>query len=108
MIAAQRYQDFLRRHARGRVLYLELGVGDNPPGIIKYPFWQFAMENPDAIYACVNLSQAYAPRELEQRSICISGDIGDTLVYLQFSWTKADNRSIMTTYHPFCGHPKST
>lgn len=29
--AAERYQDFLRRHAHGRILYLELGVGYNTP-----------------------------------------------------------------------------
>lgn len=37
--AAERYTDFLRRHEHGRILYWELGVGTNTPGIIKYPFW---------------------------------------------------------------------
>lgn len=32
--AAARYQDFVRRHEGMRVLYLELGVGMNTPGII--------------------------------------------------------------------------
>lgn len=35
--AADRYQDFLRRHGNMRVLLLELGVGGNTPVIIKYP-----------------------------------------------------------------------
>ena len=81
--AAQRYADFLRRHLSGNVLYLELGVGENTPGIIKYPFWQYALDNPDALYACVNLSQACAPRELIQRSVCIGADVGETLRCLQ-------------------------
>lgn len=35
--AAERYQDFLRRHKGTRMFFLELGVGGNTPVIIKYP-----------------------------------------------------------------------
>ena len=80
--AANRYEDFVRRHKGMRILLLELGVGANTPGIIKYPFWRMAMENPKAIYACVNLGEAYAPKEIEERSVCIDGDIGETLEFL--------------------------
>ena len=77
--AAQRYEDFLRRHEGGHILFLELGVGGNTPGIIKYPFWQMTYRNPKAVYACVNLGGAYAPREIRERSICIDGNIGEVL-----------------------------
>lgn len=77
--AAERYQAFLRIHQCGKVLYLELGVGNNTPAIIKYPFWKYTLENPDAIYACVNFGQAYAPHRIVQNSICIDGDIGEIL-----------------------------
>lgn len=77
--AAGRYEDFLQRHQKGRVLYLELGVGYNTPVIIKYPFWQRTAQNPDAVYACINLGQAACPAQIVRRSICINGDIGDTL-----------------------------
>ena len=80
--AANRYEDFVRRHKGMRILLLELGVGANTPGIIKYPFWRMAMENPKAIYACVNLGEAYAPKEIEERSVCIDGDIGEVLEFL--------------------------
>ena len=80
--AAGRYEDFIRSHEGLRVLYLELGVGGNTPGIIKYPFWQMTYENPKAVYACVNLGEAVAPREIKERSICIDGDIGEVLEYL--------------------------
>ena len=36
--AAERYENFLRTR-KGKVLFLELGVGYNTPVIIKYPFW---------------------------------------------------------------------
>ena len=81
--AAERYQDFVRRHEGMRVLYLELGVGMNTPGIIKYPFWKMVYQNPKAAYACVNLSEAYCPAEIRKRSICIDEDIGKVLKKLR-------------------------
>lgn len=69
--AADRYQDFLRRHSNMRVLFLELGVGGNTPVIIKYPFWQITAKNERAMYACVNLGEAVAPAEIVDRSILI-------------------------------------
>ncbi len=80
--AARRYGDFLRQHAHKKILFLELGVGLNTPGIIKYPFWQMTSQNPNAVYACLNLKDAAAPREIVERSICIQGDIGEALTVL--------------------------
>ena len=74
--AARRYEDFLRRREGERILFLELGVGGNTPGIIKYPFWRMTRQNPKAVYACVNYGEAYAPKEIMERSICIDWDIG--------------------------------
>ena len=74
--AAHRYAEFLRRRKGMKMLLLELGVGYNTPGIIKYPFWQIATQNPDAIYACLNLGQAACPAEILEQSICIDADIG--------------------------------
>ena len=77
--AAERYENFLRTRAGGKILFLELGVGYNTPVIIKYPFWQMTAKNPNAIYACINQGQAVCPREIEQRSICMNADIGQIL-----------------------------
>lgn len=77
--ASDRYQDFLRRHEGLHILLLELGVGGNTPGIVKYPFWQMTARNPKAVYACVNLGEAACPQDIENRAICIDGDIGETL-----------------------------
>lgn len=78
-MAYDRYTDFLRKNRKKRVMYLELGVGMNTPGIVKFSFWRMTAENPDAIYACINMGEAYAPGEIEDRSICINGDIGEIL-----------------------------
>ena len=77
--AAQRYEDFLRRHDGMRVLFLELGVGMNTPGIIKYPFWKMTAQNHGATYVCINLGEAVCPKEISDRSFCIDGDIGTVL-----------------------------
>ena len=77
--AESRYEDFVRRHAGLHILYLELGVGANTPGIIKYPFWQMTAKNPKAVYACINQGEAFCPRELEDRSICVNADIGEAI-----------------------------
>ena len=77
--AAERYEEFIRRHRNLHILFLELGVGFNTPGIIKYPFMQMTAENPKAIYACINMNEAYAPDEIADRAICIDGDIGKVI-----------------------------
>lgn len=80
--AAARYSEFLRRHEGMRTLYLEIGVGGNTPGIIKYPFWQMTATNPRATYACVNLGEACAPRELERQSILIDASADEVVAQL--------------------------
>lgn len=80
--AAERYEQFLRRHKNLKIVFLELGVGYNTPGIIKYPFWQMTARNPKATYVCINRGQAVCPGEIEKQSICIDGDIGEILTQL--------------------------
>lgn len=77
--AQSRYQDFLRRHEGMRVVFLELGVGRNTPVIIKYPFWKYTHNNTNAFYACINFQEAFAPREISGRSVCVGVDIGEFL-----------------------------
>ena len=76
--AARRYDEFNKTH-KGKVLYLELGVGYNTPVIIKYPFWQRTFDNPKAIYACINFDEAVCPEQIEDKAILIEGDIGKVL-----------------------------
>ncbi len=77
--ASAAYSDFIRRHEKLYVLYLELGVGANTPVIIKYPFWQLCADNDKSVYACINYGEAFCPVEIQDRSICIDGDIGEVL-----------------------------
>ncbi len=80
---AKLYANFMQEYSRSRVLFLELGVGYNTPGIIKYPFWQYTARNPRATYACLNLGQAAAPKEILLQSALLDGDIASTLAELR-------------------------
>ena len=62
--AAERYEEFLRRHKNLHILFLELGVGYNTPVIIKYSFWQMTAKNSKAVYACVNFGEAFCPKQI--------------------------------------------
>ena len=81
--ASAAYADFLHRRENLHVLYLELGVGANTPVIIKYPFWQMTLANRKAVYACLNYGEAFCPNEIEERSICIDGDISDIILSIK-------------------------
>ena len=76
--AAARYEDWLAHSEGRRMLLLELGVGANTPGIIKYPFWRMTAARTDATLATINLG-AYVPHEIRSRSIVLDGDISAVL-----------------------------
>lgn len=73
--ANARCEGFAKKALGKKTLYLELGVGSNTPGIIKYPFWRRTYQNEKATYVCINKGEADAPKEIADRSICIDGDI---------------------------------
>ena len=77
--AAQRYEQFLQEHKNVKIVFIELGVGYNTPGIIKYPFWRMTNTFPQATYVCLNQGEAYAPEEIIRKSICLNEDIGKVL-----------------------------
>ena len=77
--AAERYEKFIQDHKKQKIVFLELGVGYNTPGIIKYPFWQMTNTFQHAFYVCLNQGEAYAPAEITRKSICMNEDIGEVL-----------------------------
>ena len=94
--ASKRYEDFIRRHLNvetrhgtslpnGKVLFLDLGSGGNTPIVFKIPFIQWTMQNPNAIYATINLGEAFTVDQIADRSIVIDADINDVLNQLVVS-----------------------
>ena len=76
---AARYEDWLARSERRRMLLLELGVGASTPGIIKYPFWRMTAARADVTFVSINKGMAYVPDAIAARSIVIDGDIAEVL-----------------------------
>lgn len=75
--SAGRYQAFLQEAATKRTLFLELGVGQNTPGIIKYPFWNLTKELPQTCYVSVNPAEHLVPPAIEDRAYAFACDIAD-------------------------------
>lgn len=77
--AQKRYEAFISQNEDSTIVYLELGVGDNTPVWIKYPFWNQTANNPNATYICFNDKTIYIPPEIRKQSIVIKGDIDQIL-----------------------------
>lgn len=82
-IAHSHYNDFVHKHKKSNIVYLELGVGYNTPGIIKYNFWNMTNSNAKAHYICINNGEASAPKKIENQSICINSDISEVFEILK-------------------------
>lgn len=74
-----RYNDFINKHRDLKIIYLELGVGQNTPVIIKYPFWNYTNSNKKATYVCINYGESFCPDEIKKQVILINGDIDQVI-----------------------------
>lgn len=75
----ERYERFMRERGAGRVLFLELGVGEMTPGIITLPFWSMTAKLSDAHLLSVNISGDSAPLQLGNKAEAIRADLGALL-----------------------------
>ena len=74
--ASNRYYEFLKRHENLFIHFSGIRGWRKYSGDHQVSFWRMTAENPKAVYACINWGQAYAPKEISERSICIDQDIG--------------------------------
>lgn len=93
--ASNRYHDFLKTYEHLNIVYLELGVGNNTPAIIKYPFWNMTSNNKHAVYACVNEQEIICPQQIEKQSICIQEDIKKVM----FDLSKVSANHVQNSYN---------
>lgn len=77
--AAERYEQFLQNIQGKKVVLLELGVGFNTPGIIRYPFEKMMKENKDWSLIRLNLNEAIVPESFGKRAIGINEDIAKSV-----------------------------
>ena len=75
----------MRERGNGRVLLLELGVGEMTPGIITLPFWSMAAKLPDAHLLSVNISGGSAPLQLGSKAEAIQAALGRLAATREFA-----------------------
>lgn len=80
--AGERYNQFLNENKEKKILFLELGVGFNTPGIIKIPFIQMTQRFQDAHYVVINKGENYLPKEIKNKTIMINEDINDIIALI--------------------------
>ncbi len=76
------YGEFINAAREGELLLLELGVGFNTPGIIRYAFEGYTRRYPGAFLARLNLKDCSLPKDLAGKSLAVAGDIGENLIAL--------------------------
>ena len=63
------YLNFVDASASGKLALIELGVGFNTPGIIRWPFEQIALRHHSATLIRMNMENVEVPQEIESKSI---------------------------------------
>ncbi len=74
------YYDFLN-NIDGKFVFIEIGVGFNTPGIIRYPFEQMTYNNPEATLIRLNLDYPQAIPENRDKTISFDENVEEILDY---------------------------
>ena len=74
------YSNFLEG-VDGKIVFLEIGVGFNTPGIIRYPFEQMTYDNSDATLIRLNKDYADAIPQNKEKTISFDENVEDILDY---------------------------
>ena len=74
------YSNFLNK-IDGKFVFLEIGVGFNTPGIIRYPFEQMTYNNDDATLIRLNLDYPQAIPENKDKTISFDEHVEEILDY---------------------------
>ncbi|OEH92599.1 Sir2 family NAD-dependent protein deacetylase [Bacillus solimangrovi] len=73
------YNEFLNQSAGKRNVYIELGVGYNTPGIIRYPFEQMTLQNEHATLLRLNKEHSEGLKENENKTIVFHEDMNKVI-----------------------------
>lgn len=71
------YQKFINDNKDKNILLLELGVGFNTPGIIRFPFEEMTYNFKNTKLIRINNSCANVPNDIEDKAIGLNCDIND-------------------------------
>ena len=77
--AESRYENFLKTSKGKRIVYLELGVGFNTPGIIRIPFEQLCCQNKNAMLIRINRDYPDGAKENAAGTIAFTEDMAQII-----------------------------
>lgn len=69
------YEAFLKKTENSQIVYLELGVGFNTPGIIRFPFERMTYRNPNATLVRLNRDHPMGTKENQGRTLSFDEDM---------------------------------
>ena len=75
----KRYGEFLDKSQDKNLLLLEIGVGFNTPGIIRFPFEQMVNNNINAHLVRINKDYAFASKEITNRTLLFDEDVNELI-----------------------------
>ncbi|MCM3186850.1 SIR2 family NAD-dependent protein deacylase [Priestia megaterium] len=76
---SQSYQEFIEKSQGHKVVYLELGVGFNTPGIIRYPFEQLTYQNSNGVLMRLNKDEEDGIKQNQHKTISFSEDMQEVI-----------------------------
>ena len=77
--AKSRYENFLKTSKGKRIIYLELGIGFNTPGIIRIPFEQLCYQNKNAMLIRINRDYPDGAKENAACTIAFTEDMAQII-----------------------------
>ncbi len=78
-LALERCSDFVKEHSGKRIVFLELGVGYNTPGIIRFPFEQMTYANPSATLIRINRDYPHGAKENAKRTVSFDENMAEVI-----------------------------
>lgn len=76
---AERYKEFLKEAENKNVVLLEIGVGFNTPGIIRYPFEQMVKANSKTMLIRINKDYPMPMLDIKNKVISFDEDTSETI-----------------------------
>ena len=74
------YNEFLKESDGKKIVYLELGIGFNTPGIIRYPFERWTYHNEKATLIRLNIDHPEGIKENEDKTIAFTENMQEVVL----------------------------
>ncbi len=75
----QAYNEFLQKTKGKKIIYMELGIGFNTPGIVRYPFERMTYENDHATLIRLNKDNPDGIEENKDKTIAFTEDMQEVV-----------------------------